>query len=101
MNKWKGTHVDQFVKYGLNKKDPNEVHARWVLFHFRAEPLIKTAFHEMIKLQTLFCTYKEKKYKVVGATWSGKIWLSSDYNAEFGYELAVFVDDCSDWKKEL
>ena len=97
------THVDEFIEYGSDicSKDraANEDYARWVLNHFRLSAICKNAFSEFMKPFRLFCEYRGVKYRVIGASRLGDIWLTSDFTKEHGYEHRVCVDDCSSWNK--
>lgn len=42
----------------------------------------------------LFCKFKDKKYKINGASRLGDMWLSKDYNSTEGYDLRVDISDC-------
>lgn len=46
----------------------------------------------------IFCTYKDKRYKIVGASRMGDIWLNEDPNALSGYDLRVDLENCSNFK---
>jgi len=45
----------------------------------------------------LFCMYKGKKYRCIGASRLGDVWLTEHFEREFGYDLRVDVADCSYW----
>ena len=45
----------------------------------------------------VFCTYKDKRYKIVGASRLGDIWLNTDPGAENGYDVRVYIDDCTNF----
>jgi len=48
----------------------------------------------------LFCIYKMEKYRVIGAGRLGDVWLTKDFNREQGYDLRVYVNECSNWSKK-
>ena len=97
------THVDDFIGYGSNicsdKNPDNEDYARWVLNHFRLSAMCKNAFEEFMRPFKLFCEYKGEKYRVIGASRLGDIWLASDFKKAHGYDHRVCVDECSNWSK--
>ena len=45
----------------------------------------------------VFCTYKDKRYKIVGASRLEATWLNTDPDAENGYDIRVDIDDCTDF----
>lgn len=45
----------------------------------------------------LFATYEGKRYRVTGCSRLGDVWLSADFNREWGYEKRVDVAKCSEW----
>jgi len=89
-------NVDDFVLYGM-KDDKNEKYARWVLHHFRLKPIVRVAFAKIMEDKLLFCECNGKKYKVSGAGWHGKIWLAHINSKKPGYDMAVYVNECSNW----
>jgi len=95
-------HIDEFIDFGIDRKDPleNEEYARWVLNHFRLSANLKYTFNQFMKDNKLFCTYKDEKYRVTGASRLGDIWLTKDFNQNIGYQARVDVELCSNWSKE-
>jgi hypothetical protein len=72
------------------------------------ETLAKTWFNQFCKPamdkdrkwlseHKLFCTYKGKKYRCIGASRLGDVWLTEHFERENGYDLRIDVADCSDW----
>lgn len=86
-------HVDNFIDYNYSE----ECYARWVLNHFRLPAVLKMDFEPFMKEHKLFCTYKDKRFRVIGASRLGDIWLTSDFKRNTGYEKRVDVDECSNW----
>lgn len=95
-------HVDEFIDFGSMMIEPpeNEDYARWVLNYFRHPAILKNAFKPFMKEHKLFCEYKNKKYRVIGASRLGDVWLTSNFEAENGYEHRICVDECSNWSKD-
>jgi hypothetical protein len=52
---------------------------------------------KQMELFKLFCTYKDERYRVTGASRMGDIWLAKDFNRDVGYDLRVDLDECSGW----
>lgn len=94
-------HVDEFIDFGsnMNKSDEAETYARYVLMHFRLNAVCKAAFRKYIEQMPLFCTWDNRRWRVIGASCMGDIWLASDSNKERGYDERVAVDECSEWNK--
>ena len=91
----KETHVDMFIgPMGFGK----DKYARFVLMLFRLPAALRVDFAEWISKYRLFCTYQGKRWRVVGASRLGDVWLSRDHSRESGYDLRVAVDECSEWK---
>jgi len=42
----------------------------------------------------VFCEYKNKKYKITGASRMGDVWLAKDLNRDSGYDERVDIEDC-------
>jgi len=52
---------------------------------------------EWLRRRRLVCTYQEQRYRCVGCSCLGDVWLSKDLDREAGYDLRVDVTECSDW----
>jgi hypothetical protein len=52
---------------------------------------------------SLFCTYKGRTYRVVGASRLGDVWLNRNFDKRTGYssgyEHRVDVTECSNWER--
>jgi hypothetical protein len=48
----------------------------------------------------LFCSYGGKRYRCTGASRLGDVYLTRKFDRIFGYELRVWVEECSDWGRE-
>lgn len=93
-------HVDNFIGYGnCNSDERYETYARWVLDYFRGSAVCKNDFHEFMKDNLLFCDFEGSKYRVIGASRLGDVWLTSDFKSEQGYQHRVCVDSCTNWQK--
>ncbi len=96
-------HVDNFVTYGPETESQNlgdTDYARWVLMHYRLPAVMWSAFRKfMVNDEFLFCTYREKRYRCIGASRLGDVWLTSNFNSDTGYELRVGVSDCAMWSQ--
>jgi len=99
-----GQHVDDFIDYGLlgesqegKEPEPNVDYARWVLDSFRRTAILKWAFEPFMKHHPLFCTYEGKRYRCIGGSRMGDVWLTTKFGNDTGYEKRVGVDSCSEW----
>ena len=101
------THVDDFIDDPF-KSSPGERYARWMLLHFRLSATNFQSFQEFIADRRLYCTFDGKRWRVVGASRMGDVWLNSNLSAAFDpwssssafYEERVAVDGCSEWGAE-
>ncbi len=82
-------HVDDFID------DPasDRYAASW-FEKFRRPAVVK--MHEPDR-RKLFATYEGKRWRVIGCSRLGDVWLTSDFARENGYERRVDVDACSAW----
>ena len=85
-------HVDEFID--SYSGDP---YARWVLNHFRLPAILKMSFGQFMEGHKLFCTYEGKKFRCIGASRLGDVWLTSKFENDHGYEHRVNVAECSEW----
>lgn len=92
----KHIHVDDFIDCHFGK----EKYARFVLNYFRMPAALKFDFEEFMKPFKLFADWKDKRYRVTGASRMGDVWLSDDFDRECGYEHRVFVEELSNWGPE-
>lgn len=91
------THIDEWLDSIQFTCDPMEAHARFVLEYFRYPAWKQTLYMDIMSKFKLFCTYQGKKYKVLGASRLGDVWLNSNLEATSGYERRVYVDECTAW----
>jgi hypothetical protein len=95
-------HVDVFIDHGLRfygGEEENEKYARWVLNYFRSTATLIMDFREFMEQYKLFCTYEGKRYRVIGASRMGDIWLVAKFDVDHGYDLRVDPMKCSAWGK--
>lgn len=93
------THVDDFVQIlGKFPKEFGDVeYAQWMLMYFRLPAIMNLRFKRFMDPNKLFCTYEGKRYRVVGASRHGDVWLNPNFAVEHGYEKRVNVMDCRGW----
>ncbi len=85
-------HVDDFIE------DPKQPpYSRWLLLHFRLPAFQWLAFEPFMREHKLFCNYQGDRYRCIGASRFGDVWLTSDFSRSEGYGLRVDVAACSNW----
>ena len=93
-------HVDDFLDTpSIDEKEPIH-YAKWVLDYFRMPAWKKIEFRPFMKDNKLFCTYKGTRYRCIGASRMGDVWLTGNFDAENGYEHRVELDYCTLWSAE-
>ena len=88
------THVDDFID------DPySDPYAAWMFSYFRLHACLRVRVAKFMEPHKLFCTYRGKKYRCVGASRLGDVWLwrNGEPYQGIGYHLRVDVADCSGW----
>jgi hypothetical protein len=84
-------HVDDFMDDLAS--DP---YAAWMFRHFRLSAADRIRFDPFMKDRQLFCTYGGKRWRVVGASRLGDVWLAQDPASE-RYDRRADVAECSAW----
>ncbi len=87
-------HVDDFVS-----TPGGDRYARFVLMLFRLPAMLQAEFAELTKDYKLFCDYEGKRYRCIGASRLGDVWLTKDLTRDVGYELRVDPAECGNWSK--
>lgn len=82
-------HVDDFIDDPTS--DPYA--ARWLgLFRRPAREKLREPNEDK-----LFATHEGQRWRVIGCSRFGDVWLTSNFRRADGYEYRVCVDECSDW----
>lgn len=85
-------HIDDWID---DKK--NDAYARDWFEKFRRPAMDKLKEPDD---RLLFCTYDGKRFRVMGCSRLGDVWLNeTTHTGEYGYKLRVDVDGCSEWSK--
>lgn len=89
-------HVDDWVQTN-EPQSVGEAYAMLWLEHFR-RPAIQVD-GELLGKCKLFCTYKPdgKRYRCIGASRFGDVWLTADFTRENGYDMRIKISDCTHW----
>ena len=88
-------HVDDWLDAPAT--DDAEKMAKEFLEHCR-RPAINMDW-KWIEANPLFCTYKGERFRCIGASRLGDVWLTRHFERGNGYDLRIDVADCSDWSK--
>jgi hypothetical protein len=86
-------HIDEWLDEP--PRDENECLAKEWLEHFRRPAIDKD--HDWLGDRVVTCTYQGESYRCIGASRMGDVWLTSHFDRVNGYDLRVYVDDCSNW----
>jgi hypothetical protein len=82
-------HVDDF----LDDPTSDPYAAQWLEL-FRRPAIDKMRAPNKEKL---FATYEGRRYRVIGCSQLGDVWLTADFARENGYDKRVDVDTLSEW----
>lgn len=86
-------HVDEFVE-----DHKQNAYARWMLHHFRLMAALQIDFAQFLSGAKLFCSYEGTRWRVTGASRFGDIYLTSDFDQDYGYQKrGVFASEVTDW----
>jgi hypothetical protein len=90
-------HVNFFIDYGPR----SQAYARFMFLYFTLSAGLKELFKPFFKDKRLFCTYKNWRYRVTGASRLGDIWLSHQVDTVDDphpfYDLRVSISDCTEF----
>jgi len=96
------THIDDFIDNPLNKA----YYAKWFFALFRFPAHLKLVFAPWMNPYELYCTWKGARWRVVGCSRMGPVWLkaltvakpgTSEWKGTFYDHADVDVADCSEW----
>lgn len=92
-----GLHVDDWLD-NVDKIWTAEIqYAKFVIGGFRCNATSRGAHYKFMSQFHLFCDYRGKRYRVIGASRMGDIWLTDNFDRELGYQQRVYVNDVSNW----
>lgn len=94
------THIDDWldVRHEAPPTDSGEQFAHVWLEEFRKPAGAKN--YRWLESNPLFCTYRGKRWRCIGASRLGDVWLTADFSKVNGYDLRIDVADCTNWSKE-
>lgn len=90
-------HVDDFIEQNCGQ----DQYARWFLLLHRLPPSLFYDFEKWISQYKLFCTFENKRWRVIGASCMGDVWLTKNFNRESGYDKRVDPELCTDWSPTI
>ena len=85
-------HVDDFIQ-----DFQQDAYARFFFHLHRLPAAMKNDFSPWSKQFQLYCTYLGSRFRVVGASRMGDVWLNANFKEDTSYELRVDVEKCSAW----
>lgn len=96
--------VQTFIHYGLlGLKNPEKFgninYARWVMNQYDVPATLSFDTEQYRKKFPLYCTYQGKRYKYVGHSRLGDVWITSNFISD-SYELRVSVLDLENFSKK-
>ena len=90
------THIDDWLDNPNTSPTETMVLVKEWLEHFR-RPVIKID-RAWLRARKLFCIYKDgKRYRCIGCSRMGDVWLTENFELEHGYDLRVDIADCANW----
>ena len=92
--------VDDWLDSRTNPTDPNYegiCYAKWVIAYFRLPAGKQFEQRKFMGGHHLFCTYNGRRYRCTGASRMGDVWLVEDFRRDAGYDIRVYVIQCSGW----
>lgn len=89
------THIDDWIEQPPTSE--GERLAKDWLDEFRKPA--HAADHVWLESVTLTCLYEGERYRCVGASRMGDVWLSPNLKSPIGYEVRADVGDCSAWER--
>lgn len=95
------THIDDWLdEYPYKRGTEQEDYAHFMFTYWRLPAVIKGLHYKIMQSYELYCTYKDgKRYRCIGCSRLGDIWLTSDFTRSSGYEFRIYIDECTNWSK--
>ena len=87
-------HIDDWLDESA--KDESERLAKEWLEHFRRPAADKD--YKWLGARVLSCEYRGARYRCIGASRMGDVWLTKDFERENGYDLRIDVAECGAWE---
>jgi len=66
------------------------------LEHFRRPAIEKD--YKWLAARKLFCTYEGDRFRCIGCSRMGDVWITKHLDRENGYDDRVDIADCTDWE---
>ena len=87
-------HIDDWLDEPATNETEKLV-KEW-LEHYRRPAIDKD--HKWLSARVLLCDYEGKRYRCIGCSRMGDVWLTTNFEAEYGYEKRIDVTGCSNWE---
>ena len=88
-------HIDDWLD--TPSEDPEIILAKEFLEYCRRPAMDKE--DSWLRANPLFCTYKEERWKVLGASRMGDVWLTKHFDRIYGYDIRIYISECSNFSK--
>ena len=88
------THIDDWLDEP--PKDVIEALVKEWLEHFRRPAVDKD--HQWLSARVLLCDFEGERYRCIGCSRMGDVWLTKDFTRENGYDKRIDVTGCSNWE---
>lgn len=89
-------HVDDWVR--MPAKNPTEWAVKAWLAIYRLRLDVRSYFDGITRMARITTTYEGKRWRLMGASRMGDVWLAEDPLQVNGYDRRVDVAKCTDWE---
>jgi hypothetical protein len=90
------THIDDWLDEPATNETEKQKQVKEWLEHYRRPAAYKD--HKWLSARVLLCDYEGKRYRCIGCSRMGDVWLTTNFEAEYGYEKRIDVTGCSNWE---
>jgi len=94
-------HIDEWLDERImTEVDDDEKYAVAFFFLIGMSAVDTWTIAPIMKHHKLFCTYKDKVYRITGSSTMGDVWIHEDFTKDTGYLLRVNILDCSNFSPD-
>ena len=86
-------HIDEWLDEPASTE--NERAAKEWLNHFRRPAIDRDS--DWLNARVVTCDYRGERYRCIGASRMGDVWLTKHMDRVNGYDLRIDVAECSAW----
>lgn len=91
-------HVDDWLdEICPDWNDKGLLYAKWVLEYHRLPAWKKLLYAPFMADRAVFCTWEGRRWRCIGASRMGDVWLTADFTKTHGYDKRVMPLECSQW----